>query len=89
MSKYNYNSSWRNIKLWLKMKSNEFNEACWDYIIRHQLIDKYFNNFSNFNSNSLSLKENFNTFNNLRRKSFSPAMSLDGKSYLIIYREKK
>lgn len=38
-----------NIKLWLKMKNKEINEASYQYVIKHQLIEKYFYNYSNYN----------------------------------------
>jgi hypothetical protein len=37
-------------------------EDPYDYIIKHQLFEKYFNNLSNFNSNNSTYKESFNTF---------------------------
>jgi hypothetical protein len=42
----------------------KINPDCLDYLIKHNLFEKYFNNFTNFNSNNLTLKEGFNTYNN-------------------------
>ncbi len=41
----------------------KINPDCLDYLIKHNLFEKYFNNFTNFNSNILTLKEGFNTYN--------------------------
>jgi hypothetical protein len=38
------------------------NSECLTYLIKHNLFEKYFNNFTNFNSNILTLKEGFNTY---------------------------
>jgi hypothetical protein len=49
---------------------------------KHNLIDKYFNNFTNFNSNNLSLKEEFNTFNFYTSQNLkSPKLSYDNFNY--------
>jgi hypothetical protein len=42
-----------------------------DYLIKHQLIEKYFSNFLNFNTNSSSFKESFNTYTNLNRNALN------------------
>ncbi len=52
-------SSHRNIKFGIKRKiSNDVS----DYLNKHQLIEKYFNNMTNFNTNSIALKESFNVY---------------------------
>ena len=46
-----------------------------DYLNKHQLIEKYFNNFSNFNTNSSFFKESFNIYTNLNRANFQTCAS--------------
>jgi hypothetical protein len=52
-------NSEKNYKLHLKLK---IREDTFEYINKHQLIEKYYNDYMNFNSNNLSFQENFNTY---------------------------
>lgn len=67
------------MKIGLKPK---LNYETYEYLIKHGLLEKYFNNFSNFNSNNSSLKEGFNTYytgnnSNKNKLSRSPVYGLD------------
>ena len=51
-----------------------------DYLLKHNLFEKYFNNFTNFNSNNYSFKEGFNTYASASQtpyKSRSPIYGLE------------
>lgn len=64
--------SYKNIKNGIR--KNISNDVI-EYLNKHQLIEKYFSNFTNFNTNSFSFKESFNTYNNLNRSNLLNAAS--------------
>ena len=57
-----------------------------DYLIKHNLFDKYFKNYTNFNSNNYSLKECFNTYNNNFKELKDSAGSRAKLNFSPIYR---
>lgn len=46
--------------------------ATYAYIDKYQLIYKYFQNYSNFNTNSTTLKEGYNTFAKYKQSTDEP-----------------